>query len=176
MLSGVYRMLFSVLWHFMGKNTEKKNILVNFVCFFTSYINYDNLTVTAMTQIIQLGGIDKRLYSLVAPLVMNPDVLKANNNYPFKTTDRYIWYIAMKSRQVIGFIPLERRSNYSIINNYYIVTDQEEILSQMISDICFATGTEHTLYSVAFVEHRKLFEKYGFVVEKEWKLYVKMRR
>ena len=31
-----------------------------------------------MIQIIQLKGTDRRLYELVAPLVMNPDVLKQN--------------------------------------------------------------------------------------------------
>ena len=36
-----------------------------------------------MVQIIQLQGTDKRLYELVAPLVMNPEILKQNYNYPF---------------------------------------------------------------------------------------------
>ncbi len=27
---------------------------------------------------------DKHLYQLLAPLVMDPDVIRANNNYPFK--------------------------------------------------------------------------------------------
>ena len=35
-----------------------------------------------MTQIIELQGTEKRLYQLVAPLVMNPEVLKQNYNYP----------------------------------------------------------------------------------------------
>ena len=33
-----------------------------------------------MVQIIQLQGTDKRLYELVAPLVMNPEILKQNYN------------------------------------------------------------------------------------------------
>ncbi len=36
-----------------------------------------------MTQIVELKGTEKRLYQLVAPLVMNPVVLKQNYNYPF---------------------------------------------------------------------------------------------
>ena len=36
-----------------------------------------------MVQIIQLQGTDKRLYELVAPLVMNPEILKQNYNYRF---------------------------------------------------------------------------------------------
>ena len=42
-----------------------------------------------MIQIMKLNGTDKQLYKLVAPLVMDPEVLKMNNNYPFKTTDMY---------------------------------------------------------------------------------------
>lgn len=139
-------------------------------------MNYDKITMTAMTQIIQLGGTDKRLYVLVAPLVMNPDVLRANNNYPFKTTEQYTWYIAIEGRHVIGFIPLEKRRNHSVVNNYYASAGREDILSELISEVCSASGTERILYSITLVEHRELFEKYGFVVEKEWKLYVKMRR
>ena len=41
-----------------------------------------------MIQTIQVQGTEKRLYQLIAPLVMNPDVLSANNNYPFKTTEQ----------------------------------------------------------------------------------------
>ena len=37
-------------------------------------------------KVIQLKGLDTDLYPLIGPLVMNPKVLKANNNYPFKTT------------------------------------------------------------------------------------------
>ena len=42
-----------------------------------------------MIQIMKLNGTDKQLYKLVAPLVMDPEVLKMNNNYPFKTTDKF---------------------------------------------------------------------------------------
>lgn len=35
--------------------------------------------------ILKLQGLDGRLFDLVAPLVMNPAVLRQNNNYPFKT-------------------------------------------------------------------------------------------
>lgn len=34
--------------------------------------------------ILKLQGLDGRLFDLVAPLVMNPAVLRQNNNYPSK--------------------------------------------------------------------------------------------
>ena len=47
-----------------------------------------------MIQVIQLKGKDKQLYRLLAPLVMDPEVIRANNNYPFKTNDNFVWFVA----------------------------------------------------------------------------------
>ena len=54
-----------------------------------------------MIQTIQVQGTEKRLYQLIAPLVMNPDVLSANNNYPFKTTEQYVWFIAIDKKWLL---------------------------------------------------------------------------
>ena len=51
-----------------------------------------------MIQIVQLHGTDKKLYELVAPLVMSPEVLKQNYNYPFRTSSTsglLLWIINM---------------------------------------------------------------------------------
>ena len=42
-------------------------------------------------KIMTLQGTDKLLYELVAPLVMNPAILRQNNNYPFKTSRSHVW-------------------------------------------------------------------------------------
>ena len=31
-----------------------------------------------------LKGTEKRMYELIAPLIMNADIIRINNNYPFK--------------------------------------------------------------------------------------------
>ena len=61
---------------------DKRNFLSIFVCLF----------LNAMIQVIQLKGKDKHLYQLLAPLVMDPDVIRANNNYPFsgRAKKRYL--------------------------------------------------------------------------------------
>ena len=41
-----------------------------------------------MIQIVQLHGTDKKLYELVAPLVMSPEVLKQNYQLPFPDIGR----------------------------------------------------------------------------------------
>ena len=53
-------------------------------------------------KIMTLQGTDKLLYELVAPLVMNPAILRQNNNYPFKTSRSHVWYIAFHETAVVG--------------------------------------------------------------------------
>ena len=67
-----------------------------------------------MIQIIQLQGTDKRLYELVAPLVMNPDILKQNYNYPFRTSEDFVWFVAVDTKKVIGCIPVEEKKKECI--------------------------------------------------------------
>lgn len=129
-----------------------------------------------MLQTIQLQGTESKLYRLVAPLVMDPDVLRRNNNYPFKTTENYVWFVAINGKLVVGFIPVELRGKTAIINNYYVDEKDEEVLPLLISEVVAALGAEKKLSSVTLTEHRSVFEEQGFTVEKEWKRYVKMHK
>lgn len=127
-----------------------------------------------MTQIIRLKGTEDRLYQLVAPLVMNPEVLKQNNNYPFRTSESFVWYVAMKKTEVLGFIPLEYKKHMAVINNYYIKDNVAEVLKALLEKVIADMDTGKRLGSVTLIGHRDLFKEAGFTVEKEWKLYVKM--
>ena len=71
-------------------------------------------------EILQLDGLEPQLFNLIGPLAMNPKVLRANNNYPFKTTERFQWYIAVEDNDVTGFVPVEQKSGGYVINNYYV--------------------------------------------------------
>ena len=135
-----------------------------------------------MMQIIQLKGKDKRLYRLLAPLVMDPDVIRANNNYPFKTGEDYVWYIAVDGKEVKGFIPVEQKSKKkAVINNYYIGaenTEREEILSDLLPAIIKDFGPESwLLHSITLEQDKEIFEKFDFTsMDKKWTRYVKMYR
>lgn len=135
-----------------------------------------------MIQIIQLKGKDKHLYRLLVPLVMDPNVIRANNNYAFKTDENYTWFIAVENRNVIGFIPIEHKgSKKAIINNYYIAMEgdaREEILSELLSTAVKASETEGWLLeSVTLTPDKEIFEKFDFSsLDKKWTRYVKMRR
>ena len=117
-----------------------------------------------MIQVIQLKGKDKHLYQLLAPLVMDPDVIRANNNYPFKTSEDFVWYIAIDNRDVIGFIPVEQKSGKkAVINNYYVAAVDEkrkEILSLLLSSVVTAfIPAGWTLNSVTLIQDQMNYGK-----------------
>lgn len=66
---------------------------------------------------------EPELYRLIAPSVMNPKVLKSNNNYPFKNFSGTVWYVAMGDGDISGFMPLKRNNTGFHIDNYYISDD-----------------------------------------------------
>ncbi|WP_294618595.1 hypothetical protein [uncultured Bacteroides sp.] len=129
-----------------------------------------------MIQIIQLQGTDKRLYELVAPLVMNPDVLKQNYNYPFRTSENFVWFVAVDNKQVTGFIPVEEKKRECVINNYYVKGNNEDTLKLLLEKVISETTESKELTSVTFVEHCSLFKELGFSEEKVWTRYVKMKK
>ena len=129
-----------------------------------------------MIQIIQLQGTDKRLYELVAPLVMNPDILKQNYNYPFRTSEDFVWFVAVDKKKVIGFIPVEEKKKEYVINNYYIESNNEDTLKLLLEKVISETNTSKELTSVTFMEHSSLFKDLGFSEEKIWTRYVKMKK
>ena len=51
----------------------------------------------------KLPGTDARLYALVAPLVMSVPIIRQNNNYPFKTSRKHLWFIALERGEVKRF-------------------------------------------------------------------------
>lgn len=135
-----------------------------------------------MMQIIQLKGKDKHLYRLIAPLVMDPEVIRANNNYPYKTGENFVWFVALEDKEVVGFIPVEeKRGKRCIINNYYVNIDgekREEILSLLLTAILkeYIPG-EWLVNTVTLIQDKESFEKFEFIsLDKKWTRYVKMYR
>lgn len=129
-----------------------------------------------MMQTLQLQGTEEKLYKLLAPLVMDPQVLRENNNYPFKTSERFVWFIALEGKVVVGFIPVEQRPSGSIINNYYIAGDDEEVLRTLLAAVKEAVDPACRLSAIILDKHLPVFQKCGFVIEKVWKQYIKMQR
>lgn len=54
-----------------------------------------------MLELKKLDGLSPELYERVGPLVMNPAVLRQNNNYPYKTSKNFVWFLLlMEGRRV----------------------------------------------------------------------------
>lgn len=113
-------------------------------------------------EILRLNGLDKQLYELVAPLVMNPAVLRQNNNYPFKTSFRYVWYIALNDKNVVGFIPLQSKENGFSLDNYYISGDDDQILEALIRYIQDEVECGTTITALVHKRHSSVFDRCGF--------------
>lgn len=131
-----------------------------------------------MVKILQLQGTDAELYTLVAPLVMNPKILKYNNNYPFKTDDSFTWIIAMEDEKVRGFFPVEIKGSIMVINNYYVDEKEESTFFPVLLEAAIQKQSElgKRLQAVVMLRHIAFFEAAGFKTIKQWKVYQKMEK
>lgn len=129
-----------------------------------------------MIQVMQLQGTEKKLYDLVAPLVMDSEVLKQNNNYPFRTSEKFEWFIALDDEAVVGFLPVERKKRERVINNYYIKDRNGDILKLLLEKIVEKQDGENSLAAVCLLEDKEVFAKLGFEEDKVWTRYVKMKK
>lgn len=125
-------------------------------------------------EVISLHGMDDRLFELVARLVMNPAVLRQNNNYPFKTTARHTWHVCLKDGKVVGFMPAKATAGGLYLDNYYIGGDDPEILEALISRVLSTSDGPVTVMS--HKRHTKVFSRYGFVTCVVFAQYDKMQR
>ncbi len=128
-----------------------------------------------MIEVIQLHGTDKKLYEKVAPLVMNPAVIQYNQNYPFKTNEKYIWFIAFQNNETVGFMPVELRKNQWIINNYYVTPSIESTVFPALLQ-AIDQSNKSQLTAIVQVKHQTYFVEQGFSIIKEWRKYLKMEK
>lgn len=130
-----------------------------------------------MAVVVKMAGTSPELYSCIAPLVMNPEIIKYNHNYPFKTNDSFIWFVAFSANQVVGFFPVEVRKKSLVINNYYVSKDDEGVFLSLLKSVAneLLEG-EKVLEAVVQKPHESYFRAQGFEVERAWSLYLKMRK
>ena len=121
--------------------------------------------------ILKLQGLDGRLFDLVAPLVMNPAVLRQNNNYPFKTTRNHVWYIAMDEQRVLGFMPVKMTLTNNCIDNYYISGDNSSVIEMLLDRIIHDFSSDGSLVAVVHERHVEDFSMKNFIPCVEWKKY-----
>jgi hypothetical protein len=88
--------------------------------------NLNNMEITI------LQGTEKRLYELVAPLVMDPAVLRQNNNVAFKTSNRFVWVVAVDEEKCLGFLPIQLKKEIAEINNYHVQGRDRRLFTAMM--------------------------------------------
>lgn len=135
-----------------------------------------SIYVSVVMDIVKFQGTDRKLYEYVSPLVMNPAILRQNNNYPFKTGPRYVWYIATGNGRIVGFMPVKKTTtgNY-IIDNYYVKGDDVQVLKELLTEIITDRTGQGELWATVHKRHVKQFVQNGFQIYIEWKNYNKMR-
>lgn len=125
--------------------------------------------------IINLKGEDKQLYSLVAHLVMDEEVVSYNLNYPYKTSSDYVWFVATENGTTFGFVPVKLEEGKAKINNYYVTDDDSAVFSALLKEIIKELSSDFEIESVVQIRHIPEFEKNGFAIVLYWKRYVKMK-
>jgi hypothetical protein len=126
-------------------------------------------------EIVKLGGEDRRLYYLVAHLVMNEEVLGYNLDYPYRTSSGYLWFIATNKGNTLGFIPVKLEEGKAKINNYYVADDDHVVFSALLKELVMTLISDYELVSVTQLRHIPDFERSGFSVTLYWKRYAKMK-
>lgn len=132
-----------------------------------------------MIAVIKMAGTSPELYSCVAPLVMNPEVIKYNHNYPFKTGETFVWFVAFEddNNHVLGFFPVEIRKKSAIINNYYVEEDVKDVFLSLLEAVTNELLTkEKELEAVVQKPHESYFRTQGFEIVRAWSLYLKMKK
>lgn len=132
-----------------------------------------------MAVVVKMAGTSPELYSCIAPLVMNPEIIKYNHNYPFKTSESFVWFVAFSNEDnhVLGFFPVEIRKKSAIINNYYVEEDAKDVflsLLEAVTNEFLTKGKE--LEAVVQKSHESYFRTQGFEIVRAWSLYLKMKK
>lgn len=118
-------------------------------------------------EIRQIQYDDPELYSMIAPLVMNPKVLKGNNNYPFKNFPGSVWYVAVEDGDVSGFMPLKKNSSGVYIDNYYIADDNPDTIDTLLDSITEEIPVNSILTALVHKRHVGDFKRNHFNTIKE---------
>lgn len=121
-----------------------------------------------------MGGTDRRLYELVAPMVMNPAIIRQNNGYPFKTSSQYVWYVLTDGGSVAGFMPLKKTVRGFLLDNYYIRGDSVNTIDTLLDSILADLEKGRVFEAVVFKRHVEAFRRRRFLTAVEWKNYDKM--
>ena len=102
------------------------------------------------------------------------EILSLIHIYPFKTSNRYLWYIAISDGVIVGFIPLKKNEKSYHIDNYYIQGDRTETIDALLHRVIDDLGTDSLLTALVHKRHTEPFRQNHFRTDKQLTLYDKM--
>ncbi|MDR2683568.1 MAG: hypothetical protein LBB64_06850 [Dysgonamonadaceae bacterium] len=124
-------------------------------------------------------GTEKRLYDLVAPLVLNPAIIRQNGGVAFKTTRKHIWVVAVEEEdKCTGFLPVQINDHVGKVNNYYIKDREKEIFLALLEKT-LEFAKELNLKAVDIItqiEDYDIVRQQGFTPETEFVKYTRFRK
>lgn len=131
-----------------------------------------------MAVVVKMAGTSPELYSCIAPLVMNPEIIKYNHNYPLKPANHLfgLWHFRTKTIMSWAF-SCGNTEKSAIINNYYVEEDAKDVflsLLEAVTNEFLTTGKE--LEAVVQKPHESYFRTQGFEIARAWSLYLKMKK
>lgn len=118
----------------------------------------------------KIFGYEQRVYQLIAPFIMNPEVIRLNGGYPFKNSEDHVWYVCIdKENMVRGFISV---FNNKLCNDF---TWQDlDLLEQLIRRALQDVAKGNDITFIADTNDLPLLEKLGFSILKPGVKYFKM--
>jgi hypothetical protein len=122
---------------------------------------------------------DDRLYSLICKLVVNPAVLRQNDNVAFKVTPNAVWFVATDDNDTcVGFLPSAKKGTITEINNYYIKDRDVKVFSTLLSLAARAAKKEgqKSLIIIAQEQDWALLKRLKYRVEKQFVKYARYEK
>lgn len=126
-----------------------------------------------------LEGNSPGLYQAVGHLVLSPACLRANNNYPYKSSWKHSLHVLYQEERVVAFMPVERKTGGGYkIDNYYAFSAKERNsqLLKLLKSVVAAVNNRASSPLRATVQQRDvgIFKYVNFILIRETKRYAVM--
>ena len=68
-----------------------------------------------------------------------------------------------RGRRVVGFMPVEIKDKYAVINNYYIDKDDPDLLAALLREVIRHYAGQYKLQSVTHSRHYLCLQRMAFL-------------
>jgi hypothetical protein len=126
-----------------------------------------------------LQGTERRLYDLVAPLVLDMAVIRQNGGVAFKTSSKHQWFVVVdEDDKCVGFLPVQERTNVGVINNYYVQNRDTLLMSALLEKV-LEYAQKKKFESISIITQKEdyaVVKEYGFEAEVTFINYTRFKK